>query len=328
MQAPPLVRRRLRAAGRGVLPLLLAAQGREVEEGPDAAQRLDPAPPRLVGEEDAVAVAQEDVAARSTRSSRSAFWNSSPTTVYQGIAQPIRSLERRDLRPAARVETSANVTSRALRCASSETWSVNIEQPPHGSPSAREPEVVERSAAGGPRTGRRSVTTPVGPLELVVGPRTPSSAGAGARRRGRRAPACASFSLASSASWARCHSSRLTICGSSMAGTVTELVPSRNLATLATSCSEPTSRRWRCSIARSLAVAGEPWSPLVIRDVFVGINRFDDLQRDLGISRKVLAERLQAPGRRRDARAPPLLRAPAAPRVRADRRWARSSSTC
>jgi DNA-binding HxlR family transcriptional regulator len=49
----------------------------------------------------------------------------------------------------------------------------------------------------------------------------------------------------------------------------------------------------RCSIARSLAVAGEPWSPLVIRDVFVGITRFDDIQRDLGISRKVLAERLR-----------------------------------
>ena len=48
-----------------------------------------------------------------------------------------------------------------------------------------------------------------------------------------------------------------------------------------------------CSIARSLAVAGEPWSPLVLRDVWVGINRFDDIQRDLGISRKVLAERLK-----------------------------------
>ena len=48
-----------------------------------------------------------------------------------------------------------------------------------------------------------------------------------------------------------------------------------------------------CSIARSLAVAGEPWSPLVLRDVWVGINRFDDFQRDLGISRKVLAERLK-----------------------------------
>jgi len=48
-----------------------------------------------------------------------------------------------------------------------------------------------------------------------------------------------------------------------------------------------------CSIARSLAVAGEPWSPLVLRDVWVGINRFDDIQRDLGLSRKVLAERLK-----------------------------------
>jgi DNA-binding HxlR family transcriptional regulator len=48
-----------------------------------------------------------------------------------------------------------------------------------------------------------------------------------------------------------------------------------------------------CSIARTLAVAGEPWSPLVMRDVYVGINRFDDIQRDLGISRKVLAERLR-----------------------------------
>ncbi len=47
-----------------------------------------------------------------------------------------------------------------------------------------------------------------------------------------------------------------------------------------------------CSIARTLHVVGEPWSPLIVRDVFVGITRFDDLQRDLGISRKVLSERL------------------------------------
>lgn len=48
-----------------------------------------------------------------------------------------------------------------------------------------------------------------------------------------------------------------------------------------------------CSIARTLDVAGEPWSPLIIRDIWVGITRFDDLQRDLGISRKVLAGRLE-----------------------------------
>jgi DNA-binding HxlR family transcriptional regulator len=39
-----------------------------------------------------------------------------------------------------------------------------------------------------------------------------------------------------------------------------------------------------CSIARTFDIAGEPWSPLIIRDVFVGITRFDQLQRDLGIS--------------------------------------------
>lgn len=48
-----------------------------------------------------------------------------------------------------------------------------------------------------------------------------------------------------------------------------------------------------CSIARTLDVIGEPWSPLILRDVFVGISRFDRLQADLGISRKVLTERLK-----------------------------------
>jgi DNA-binding HxlR family transcriptional regulator len=48
-----------------------------------------------------------------------------------------------------------------------------------------------------------------------------------------------------------------------------------------------------CSIARTLDIVGEPWSPLILRNLFIGISRFDDLQRDLGISRKVLAERLK-----------------------------------
>jgi DNA-binding HxlR family transcriptional regulator len=47
-----------------------------------------------------------------------------------------------------------------------------------------------------------------------------------------------------------------------------------------------------CSIARTLDVIGEPWSPLILRDVWVGMTRFDQLQADLGISRKVLTERL------------------------------------
>jgi DNA-binding HxlR family transcriptional regulator len=48
-----------------------------------------------------------------------------------------------------------------------------------------------------------------------------------------------------------------------------------------------------CSIARTMDVAGEPWSPLIVRNVFIGITRFDQLQQSLGISRKVLAERLR-----------------------------------
>jgi DNA-binding HxlR family transcriptional regulator len=47
-----------------------------------------------------------------------------------------------------------------------------------------------------------------------------------------------------------------------------------------------------CSIARTLDVIGEPWSPLILRDVWVGMTRFDAIQADLGISRKVLTERL------------------------------------
>jgi DNA-binding HxlR family transcriptional regulator len=48
-----------------------------------------------------------------------------------------------------------------------------------------------------------------------------------------------------------------------------------------------------CSIARTLDVVGDQWSPLILRDVFVGISRFDQIQQDLGISRKVLTERLK-----------------------------------
>jgi DNA-binding HxlR family transcriptional regulator len=47
-----------------------------------------------------------------------------------------------------------------------------------------------------------------------------------------------------------------------------------------------------CSIARTLDVIGESWSPLVLRNIYIGVSRFDQLQQSLGISRKVLAERL------------------------------------
>ena len=48
----------------------------------------------------------------------------------------------------------------------------------------------------------------------------------------------------------------------------------------------------QCSIARSLEIVGERWTLLVLRDAFLGIRRFDDFQRDLGIARNVLTDRL------------------------------------
>lgn len=47
-----------------------------------------------------------------------------------------------------------------------------------------------------------------------------------------------------------------------------------------------------CSVAKTLDVVGEWWTPLILRDVFLGVTKFDLIQQDLGIPRKVLAERL------------------------------------
>ena len=47
-----------------------------------------------------------------------------------------------------------------------------------------------------------------------------------------------------------------------------------------------------CSIARSVEILGEWWTLAIVRDVFFGVRRFDDLVADLGISRGVLTDRL------------------------------------
>jgi DNA-binding HxlR family transcriptional regulator len=47
-----------------------------------------------------------------------------------------------------------------------------------------------------------------------------------------------------------------------------------------------------CSVHRALDVVGDRWSVLILRDVFHGVRRFDDLQRHLGVARDVLARRL------------------------------------
>ena len=47
-----------------------------------------------------------------------------------------------------------------------------------------------------------------------------------------------------------------------------------------------------CSVARALAIVGERWTLLIIRDAFKGTRRFDDFYRNLGVTRHRLAQRL------------------------------------
>lgn len=48
-----------------------------------------------------------------------------------------------------------------------------------------------------------------------------------------------------------------------------------------------------CSVARTVAVIGDRWTLMILRDAFLGVRRFEDFERRLGISRSVIAERLR-----------------------------------
>ena len=48
-----------------------------------------------------------------------------------------------------------------------------------------------------------------------------------------------------------------------------------------------------CSIARTLSVVGDRWTMLIIRDVFLGIRRFEGIQRDLRLTPHRLSDRLR-----------------------------------
>jgi DNA-binding HxlR family transcriptional regulator len=50
--------------------------------------------------------------------------------------------------------------------------------------------------------------------------------------------------------------------------------------------------KWPCSIARTVDLVGDGWTPVVLREAFYGTTRFDDFERVLGISRNVLTQRL------------------------------------
>jgi DNA-binding HxlR family transcriptional regulator len=57
--------------------------------------------------------------------------------------------------------------------------------------------------------------------------------------------------------------------------------------------------RWKqidtmtCSIARTLSVVGDRWTMLIIRDVFLGIRRFEGIQQDLRLTPHRLSDRLR-----------------------------------
>jgi len=48
-----------------------------------------------------------------------------------------------------------------------------------------------------------------------------------------------------------------------------------------------------CAVHRTLAIVGEKWTMLLIRDCANGVHRFDDFRRHVGLSEAVLADRLR-----------------------------------
>ncbi len=50
---------------------------------------------------------------------------------------------------------------------------------------------------------------------------------------------------------------------------------------------------WHCSIARTIDLMGDAWTPLVLREAFYGKQRFEEFLERLGISRNLLTIRLK-----------------------------------
>jgi DNA-binding HxlR family transcriptional regulator len=57
----------------------------------------------------------------------------------------------------------------------------------------------------------------------------------------------------------------------------------------------PAALQWstdNCTVGRTMEVLGERWTMVVLREVFNGVRRFDDMRRHSGIPRQVLTDRL------------------------------------
>ncbi|MFF3559360.1 winged helix-turn-helix transcriptional regulator [Streptomyces sp. NPDC002574] len=48
-----------------------------------------------------------------------------------------------------------------------------------------------------------------------------------------------------------------------------------------------------CSVAATLGLVGDRWTLLILREVFAGLHRFDEIAGHLGVSRRALTERLK-----------------------------------
>ena len=47
-----------------------------------------------------------------------------------------------------------------------------------------------------------------------------------------------------------------------------------------------------CSVASTLEIVGERWTLHVLREAFLGVRRFEDFRRNIGVARNILSDRL------------------------------------
>ena len=48
-----------------------------------------------------------------------------------------------------------------------------------------------------------------------------------------------------------------------------------------------------CPVARAMSVVGDRWTLLILRECLMGVRRFDGFQKNLGITRHLLSDRLK-----------------------------------
>lgn len=70
---------------------------------------------------------------------------------------------------------------------------------------------------------------------------------------------------------------------------------SRGVSTQTPTAGAPAALAWsvdNCTLGRTMAILGERWTVVVLREVFLGVRRFDEIRRHAGIPRQVLTNRL------------------------------------